>query len=263
MLIAADQGSPSMDCVCLMVATLTAMVGPGSGTALGRLLTYRWSEVAATAGSLRPQLDAVLAGGTASPSLIRRLAPTLGMHTADLFVVAGLDLPQDLVPASGTKPWHVGTALEKAARLAPQSLRRLHEFVRSLPEHPPAWPPVRPRHSYPLGPGEMMLRLLRNRNIGPYSPKVLYFIGDGPMVSYSTMGMLGPGRTKLTPQYVTAFATVLGIPDDDLAAVAGVGAAINPRLHRNHVELARLAWDARRLTGEQLSEVFDLTTRLR
>lgn len=252
-----------MDVGCLLVATLTAMVGAGSGTALGRLLAHRWREVAAAAGPLRPELDAVLTGGAASPSLVRRLAPMLGLHTADLFVVAGLDLPPDLVPASGTGPWHIGTVLEMAAKLAPQSLRRLHEFVRSLPERPPAWPPVRPRYSYPLGPGEMMLRLLRNRNIGPYSPKVLYFIGDGPMVSSSTMAMLGPGRTRLTPQYVTAFATVLGIPDDDLAAVAGVAAATDPRLHRNHVELARLAWDARRLTGEQLPEVLDLARRLR
>ncbi|MEU8051088.1 hypothetical protein [Micromonospora haikouensis] len=237
------------------------MVGPEGGTALGRLLTHRWPEVAATAGPLRPQLDAVLTGGPASPSLVRELAPMLGLHVADLFVVAGLDLPQDLTPAS-TKPWHVGTVLESAARLAPQSLRRLHEFVRSLPEHPPAWPPEQ-RYSYPLWPGEMMLRLLRNRNVPPYSPKVLYLIGDGPMVSSSTVAMLGPGRTKLTPQYVTAFATVLGFPANDLAAVAGVAAATDPRLHRNHAELARLAWDARRLTGDQVSEVLDLARGLR
>ncbi|MEU1238251.1 hypothetical protein [Micromonospora aurantiaca] len=243
--------------------TLTAMVEAGSGTALGRLLAHRWPEVAATAGALRPELDAVLTGGAAAPSLVRRLAPMLGLDTADLFVIAGLDLPQDLVPASGTGPWHVGTVLEIAAKLAPQSLRRLHEFVRSLPEHPPAWPPVRPRYRYALGPGEVMLRLLRNRNIGPYSPKLLYLIGGGPMVSHSTVAMLGPGRTRLTPQYVTSFATVLGIPDDNLAAVAGVAAATDPRLHRNRVELARLAWDARRLTGEQLSEVLDLAGRLR
>ncbi|MEV0809730.1 hypothetical protein [Micromonospora sp. NPDC050200] len=239
------------------------MVGPGSGTALGRLLAHRWPEAAATAGALRPELDAVLTGGAASPSLVRQLAPMLGLHTADLFVVAGLDLPQDLVPASGTRPWDVGTVLERAAKVAPQSLRRLREFVRSLPEHPPAWPPVGPRYRYGLGPGEMMLWLLRNRNIGPYDPKLLYLIGDGPMVSAFTMAKLGPGRTRLTPQYVTSFATVLGIPDDDLAAVAGVAAATDPRLHRNHVELARLAWDARRLTGEQLSEVLDLARRLR
>ncbi|MBB4958311.1 hypothetical protein [Micromonospora polyrhachis] len=226
-------------------------------------MARRWLEVAVTAGALRPELDAVLSGGVASSSLVRRLAPTLGMHTADLFVVAGLDLPQDLVAASGTGPWHVGTVLEMAAKSAQQSLRQLHEFVRSLPEHPPVWPPAPPHHSYPLGPGEIMLRLLLNRNIRPYSPKVLYLIGDGPVVSYSTMAMLGPGRTRLTPQYVTAFATVLGIPDDDLAAVAGVAAATDPRLHRNHVELARLAWDARRLTSEQLSEVLDLARRLR
>ncbi|MFG1845320.1 hypothetical protein [Micromonospora carbonacea] len=62
---------------------------------------------------------------------------------------------------------------------------------------------------------------------------------------------------------MTAFATVLGFPADDLAAMAGVAAATDPRLHRNHAELARLAWNARRLTGDQLSEVLDLARRLR
>ncbi|SBT42075.1 hypothetical protein [Micromonospora auratinigra] len=243
------------------MAGLTAMVASGSGTALARLLAHRWAEAATGAGARRSELDAVLAGGAAGPSLLRRLAPPLGLHTADLFVVAGLDVPQDLAAAGDTGPWHVGTVLEEAARLTPRSLRRLREFVRSLPGHPPAWPPVAPRHSYPPGPGEMLLRLLRNRNIGPYSPKVLYLIGDGPVVSHSTMAMLGPGRTRLTPRYVTAFATVLGIPEDDLAAVAGVPAATAPRRHRDHVELARLAWDARRLDSEQLSEVLDVARR--
>lgn len=179
---------------------LTAMVKAGSGAALKRLLVHRWPDVSVTTGALRPELDALLTCGTASPSLVRWLAPTLGLHTADLFVVAGLDLPQDLVPAGGTEPWHVGTVLERAAKLAPQSLRRLREFVRSLPERQPAWPAVPSRFSYPLGAGEMMLRLLGNRNIRRYSAKVLWLIGDGPVVSYSTVAMLGPGRTRLTPR---------------------------------------------------------------
>ncbi|AEV84816.1 hypothetical protein ACWT_3793 [Actinoplanes sp. SE50] len=244
------------------MTTLAPMEAEGEA-ALGRLLAYRRPKLAATAGTVRPELKEVLQGGALTDALVRRLAPALGWRTADLFVIAGLDLPRDLVPANGTKPWDVGSILEKAARLAPQSLRRLHEFVRSLPERPPAWPPALPRHAYPLGPGEMMLRLLRNRNIRPYSPKVLYFIGNGPIVSHSTMAMLGPGRTKLTPQYVTAFATVLGIPADELAAVTGVAAAVDPMLHGNHAELAELAWAARRLDGNQLAEALELATELR
>lgn len=108
-----------------------------------------------------------------------------------------------------------------------------------------------------------MLRLLRNRNIGPYSSKLLYLVGGGPAMPAATTAMLGPGRTSLTPQYVTAFATVLGIRDDDLAAVAGVDPAAAPRRHPDHGQLARLAWDARRLTDAQLSEVIDLARRLR
>jgi hypothetical protein len=244
------------------MVTLPAMVGAESGTVLRRLLAHRWPVVAAAAGALRPELETLAAGGAADASMVRPLAPMIGWRTADLFVVAGLDLPQDLVPATGTKPWHVGSVLERAVKLAPQSLRRLREAVESLPEHPPAWPPVPPLQ-LAAGAGEMLLRLLQNRNIAPYSPKVLYGIGGGPMVSYSTMAMLGPGPTRLTPQYVTAFATVLGIADDDLTAITGITAATDLRLHRNHAELARLAWDARRLTAEQLSEVLDLASRLR
>ena len=232
-----------------------------SGSALARLVN-RWPGIAVTAGVLRPELEAVLDGGAASPPLVRQLAPMLGWHTADLFVIAGLDLPEDLVPATGTKPWDVGDVLVAAARLTPQALHRLRAFVGSLPMHPPTWPPVPPHHSYPLGPGEMLLRLLRNRNIGPYSPKPLHYIGDGPIVSYSTMAMLGPGRTRLTSQYVTAFAATLGIPDADLSAITGVPAAAEPRLHRSHAELAGLAWEARRLTDGQLSQVLDLATPL-
>jgi hypothetical protein len=245
-----------------MMPTLAGMTEQAaSGSALARLVSRRLGA-AVTAGALRPELDAVLAGGAANPSLVRQLAPMLGWHAADLFVIAGLDLPEDLVPATGTKPWDVGDILVAAARLTPRALSRLRTFVESLPTHPPAWPPVPPRISYPLGPGEMLLRLLRNRNIGPYSPRPLHYIGDGPIVSYATMAMLGPGRTELTSQYVTAFAATLGVSDADLAAITGVPAAAEAQLHRSHGELAQLAWDARRLTDGQLSQVLDLAKSL-
>jgi hypothetical protein len=232
------------------------------GPALVRLLALRWPQVASSADALRPDVEAVLAGGVAEPSLLRRLAPVLGWHAADLFVVAGIDLPEDLVPATGTGPWDVGNLLNDAARLSPASLDRLHELVRSLPARPPAWPPVPPMRSNPLGPGETLLRLLRNRNIRPYSAKTLYLLGDGPVVSYSTVGMLGPGRTRLTPHFLSAFASVLNIPAHELSAIVGVAPATGLRPHRHRVKLAQLAWDARRLTERQLDEVLNLARQL-
>jgi hypothetical protein len=236
---------------------------PGFSGGLGRLLARHWSDVVATADVPGLQLDALLTGGPADPSVLRRLAAPLGWHTADLFVVAGLDLPEDLVPASDTGPWHVGSVLEDAVRLTRDSLRRLHETIRSLPEHRPSWPPTPPLRSYPLGPGEVLLRLLDNRNIRRYAAKVLVMVGDGPYVSQATVAMLGPGRVRLTPRYITAFAAVLGVPADDLAAVTGVAAATDLDRHPAHAELARLAWDARRLTGEQLAHVLKVAGNLR
>jgi hypothetical protein len=115
----------------LTLVTLTVMVDAESGTALGGCWRIGGRR---GLGALRPELEAVMAGGVACPSTVRRLAPTVGWRTADLFVVAGLDVPQDLVPATGTRPWHVGSVLEGVVMLAPQSVSRLREAVRTLPE---------------------------------------------------------------------------------------------------------------------------------
>jgi FAD/FMN-containing dehydrogenase len=100
----------------------------------------------------------VLAGDDASPSQLRRFAPSLGWRAADLFVAAGLDVPDDLAAAAGTTPWEVGSVVKSAASLPSEQRRRLHEFVRSLPtrlavQPPAAWATA----TYPLGPGALLL----------------------------------------------------------------------------------------------------------
>lgn len=42
-------------------------------------------------------------------------------------------------------------------------------------------------------PGELLLRLLRNRNIRPYNARILAAIGGGPYVSDATIHGLGTG----------------------------------------------------------------------
>jgi hypothetical protein len=72
------------------------------GTRLTRLFEYRKLDlgtVARAAGVPESELAAVLGDvGAPDPSLLRQLAPALRLYTADLFVIAGLAVPDDLAP---------------------------------------------------------------------------------------------------------------------------------------------------------------------
>ncbi|GIF52066.1 hypothetical protein Afe04nite_66050 [Asanoa ferruginea] len=234
---------------------------------LWRLLSHRRP----TFGTSIEQMRAVLAqdarvpdetlaevvddGTTPSPNLVRKLAPALGIHSADLFVFAGLPVPDDLASAWPTSPWNVGSIVGHASRMGTTQRNRLAALVRSMPALPRAGP--EPTDDYPDVPGALLLRLLRNRNIRP-TARILAEIGDGPYVSDSTVAMLGRGKVVITARYVTAFAHLLGIAPGDLVALTGVGPVRgDARVHPASTEIAALAWQARRLSSEQLSEVMD------
>jgi hypothetical protein len=68
--------------------------------------------------------------------------------------------------------------------------------------------------------------------------------------------MLGRDRVVITPQYVTAFAHLLGYPPGDIVALTGVGPVVaDARVHPASAEIAALAWQYRRLSNQQLSDV--------
>ncbi|MBE1489210.1 hypothetical protein [Plantactinospora soyae] len=232
-----------------------------SAAPLGRLLAHRGIEASALARMAEVsvlELDAVLAGSEVRPALVWRLAPALGLHAADLFVIAQLDLPDELAAATGTVSWNAGQLMSDASRLLPELRERLHDFIRSLPLVPPAGP-SRPASSYPPGPATTLLRLLENRNIHPWNARLLCVVGDGPYVSNSTVKGVCHGRFALTPHYVTAFANVLGIRTGDLAALTGVGPPVETGHppHPQRAKLAALGWDARRLTSDQLRQAMN------
>ncbi|MGY0235063.1 hypothetical protein [Longispora urticae] len=229
------------------------------GAVLGRLLTHRAvdpAQVARTARLPGGELDAVLAGGPAQPALLRALAPALGFHVADLFVMAGLDPPGDLAPAE-TSPWHVGHVIFRAYRLTPPARRRVHEAILSMPAAA-AGEPARFDRARACEPGGLAVRLLINRNIRPWCAKALCVIGGGPYVSDSTVSLVGQGRVELTPQYVIAFSRLLNYSPGDMGALTGVALPENvPPASSDVVEVARMAWDARRLDSDQLSTVME------
>ncbi len=196
------------------------------------------------AGVPSDELAAVIDNNAAPrPDLVRKLAPALRIHTADLFVIAGMPVPDDLASAWPTSPWNVGSVVRHAARMDGDQRSRLEALVRSLPVQPPDG--SQPADDYPDTPGALLLRLLRNRNIRPRNAQILQVVGDGPYVSDSTVAMLGPGKVVITPQYVTAFAHLLGYPPGDMVALTGIGPVVeDARVHPASAEIAALAWRA-------------------
>jgi hypothetical protein len=81
----------------------------------------------------------------------------------------------------------------------------------------------------------------------------LIYRADGPILSGSMIGSLGLGRKEVTPGLLAAFATVLGIPTGDLAAIGGLECQFSADpADLDGGDMAALIWEARRLTAEQV-----------
>lgn len=67
---------------------------------LARLLDRRELDARSVSGaaSEKDELRAVLGGATPSPSLLCWLATVLGMHVPDMYLIVGMEIPQDLAP---------------------------------------------------------------------------------------------------------------------------------------------------------------------
>jgi hypothetical protein len=236
------------------------------GLRLYRLLTTRrptapsqinslLGDLAERAGVPLPDLTAVVESAEPSAEFLRRLAPALGIHTADLFVIAGLAVPIDLASAWPTRPWDVSDLLRESVGLDTEQLGRINELVRSLPVSPRTEPP--PVDDYPEWPGALLVRLARNRNIRrTHLNDALVRVGGGPFKAASSVLKLARGMVPITPEYVTGFAHLLGFPPREMVALTGVGPVIESwPAPPAHAELAALAWDARHLTSDQVRDV--------
>lgn len=109
---------------------------PGFGAALTLLLDQRElhpTELAERAGLGADEVRTVLAGSVPAREQVRRLAAALGFHALDLFVLAGLAVPDDLAPPDHTAHHRVRQIVVDAARLPPTERRSLLRRVRSLP----------------------------------------------------------------------------------------------------------------------------------
>lgn len=212
------------------------------------------------------RIDAVLSGGDPDPDLLRRLAPVLGLHTADLFTFACRPMPDDLLPCRLDGPWNVGHLVDHRliSEGSTERIAELGEFVAALPDRRTPRTSSWPGDDKGDAAGAVLLRLIGNRNI-KVSAAVMMDVGGGPYVSTPTYRMVLGGALPMTADYFNAFARVLGIGLGDLAALLGldpVEELAYPWPDEPPAGLAELAWAARRLCDEQLHQAMDFADRL-
>ncbi|MBU2669164.1 hypothetical protein KOI35_37190 [Actinoplanes bogorensis] len=191
---------------------------------------------------------------------LRSLAPILGLHVSDLFVIAGRPVPDDLAPHHTTRTARIGS-LPWTLTYVPGAVPELRELVRSLPTQPHPGEPVEPRpwESYPDTAAALVIRLLHNRNLDWNGiVRFLYGVGHGPMLSPATVRAIAADRLPLEPDLLAGLGVMLDLTPADLMALTGVDvSAAQVKVHREARVVAELIWDARRLTGDQLQTVND------
>ena len=241
-------------------------MSPGFGPPLTRLMSYRGltiNSLSQTAAVPEGELGGLMAGAIPpSASALTRLGPPLGLHTADLFVIAGLALPIELTPVDVKAGPLIEDLVWDAIRLAADQRAQLCRFLTSLPHEPRAQTESAPSMvgEGESGVGAKLVRMLcDNRNLRSWRDAAVYLacLTDGQMyVSPSTIAMIGHGRIALTPEWLVGFATGLGISVGVLAAIAGVEVPSGAvREDAAAADVAGLVWDARRLTRTQLRYV--------
>ncbi|WP_406449498.1 hypothetical protein OH768_02420 [Streptomyces sp. NBC_01622] len=237
---------------------------PGFDVLLARLASHRQLDIADLSRSAaipEPGLRAVFEGTVPSPSFLRRLAPVLQLHAADLFVIADVPVPDELAPLDARAAGLVAGLMKEAVGLPPEHRRRLRRLARSLPQENRTEPVRTPRvyERFERGPGGVLIHMTGSRNLSWTGIAQTFLCLTGRYWAASTYGAVGNGRKELTPDLLADFATVLGIPADTLSVLTGVDLPDGTQPPAPAAaDAAQLLWDVRRLTLDQVQQVDDV-----
>ncbi|WP_073924569.1 hypothetical protein [Streptomyces sp. CB03911] len=241
---------------------------PGFGAMLAWLLGHRGLDAEALAdraGAAADEIREVVAGETPGEGLLRRLAPALGFHALDLFILAGPAVPEDLAPLDATAARSVRDAVLDALRLPAAGRQELLRLIRSLPQQERSSAFAPKRLADPAdGPGARLVRMLQYRNLDWSGMAYILALVTPTYLSTVTYGVIGAGRVELTPRLVTDFAALLGMDARELAALTGVALTEAPQPPAPEaVDAAELLWEARRLSAAQARQVSELARSMR
>lgn len=240
---------------------------PGFGAMLASLLDYRAlgvQELADRAGLTPDEVRAVLAGEAPGEGLLRRIAPALDFHTVDLFILAGLAVPDDMAPLDAAAGQWAPYIVMDAVHLPAAERRELLQLIRSLPrQERPSVFAAKWLASHD-GPGGRVIRMLQYRNLSWTGMAKLLAVVTPTYLSAATYGVIGDGRAELTPRLVTDFAALLGIDARELAVLTGVRQGVAPPPPAVEVvDAAALLWEARRLSAAQAQHVSEVARSMR
>ncbi|MFJ6252358.1 MULTISPECIES: hypothetical protein [unclassified Streptomyces] len=240
----------------------------GFGALLARLLDLRALDIgdlSTRAGVPGSELRAVLEGAPPRLPVLRELAPVLNLRAADLFVIAGAPVPGDLAAFDAKAGSQIPPLARHALALPSDRRQQLRQLAQSLPRHHRAQPaPPVPAHQwYPPGPGSLLVGILGNRNLNwTASAKTLYHL-TGRLLAAATIGAIGHGRKEVTPGLLADFATLLGVPAHDLAALTSIDPPDQTPSHNPAAaDVAELIWDIRSLTTAQVQRINDTAKNL-
>lgn len=238
---------------------------PDFGVIMTRLMNHRrldGASLCAASGIAEADLERLLSGRPPSAPQLEGLSSAFGLHLADLYVIADVPVPEALAPLDPAAESGAVKLVEITMGLPAQDRDRVRRLVEGAPQESrePSGP-VRSYNQQEAGFGAMLVNLCGNRNLHtlPATAKTLALLTDGRVyLASSTISSIGRGRVPLTPKLMAGFATVLGIPVGDLAAMTGLESAEPPPPQDSlSAELAELLWSCRRLTLSQLKSICD------
>ncbi|SFR27576.1 hypothetical protein SAMN04488564_111116 [Lentzea waywayandensis] len=180
-------------------------------------------------------------------------------HESDRLVIAGQPVPDELAPRDSTAGGSIPGLLRAFLPLNADGRAEVRALVRSLPQRERT-DPVGIPHAYDAeGPGPLVMRLLRNRNMNLGAvAKSVYMVTRGRRYwAVSTYGMIGHGGKELTPDLLGDLCALLDVPAADLARLTGITPDPAP------VNVGDLVWDVRRLTRDQIEHVIKAAEAIR
>ena len=234
---------------------------------LTRLLKHRRTDLtwlSSTSGVTETELRSLVSGTPPQASQLDGLAAAFRLHAADLCVIAGIAAPEPLTPRDSAAGAAVVGLIRITMALPSNQRAQVNRFVQQLPseleERPCVTPLIYDPHSAGLG-ATLANLLCTNRNLHSLAAtaKTLAVLTEGRVyLAASTISGIGRGRVPLTANLVAGFATALGIPRGDLAAITGFELAEPSRSDDPlPAETAALLWSCRRLTAVQVGRVRD------
>ena len=176
----------------------------GFGLVLERLADRRRLNIGALrqlAGVAELNCRHSLPRGAPRPSASARLAPVLGLHQADLFAIAGVGVLTDVAPLDpkGQRCSLSGRTRRRAAAGATGHLTSGRGVPAAEAAHP-ACSRAAGARAVPGGPGRLLMRMVRNRNLGSTATAKTFLSITGRYWSAATYGAVGHGRKQLTPE---------------------------------------------------------------